>query len=168
MPKRIRAHELESESFYKFESCVPSQWVFRRKDKPDYGIDGEIEVFDSDGQTTCQLINVQLKSTDATDIKNCLKERFKVDTLKYYSTLQYPVLIAKYSKHFNKIFYCWSHSKRKNPIKEGQKETTIHFSERNILDENTFQQLESDVKNYLNYHKQIIAPPFKYKKYLTF
>lgn len=71
MPIRTRSHELESESFKKFESYIPSKWVFRRKD-PDYGIDGEIEIFDDNGKTTGLFINVQIKSTEATDIKDCL------------------------------------------------------------------------------------------------
>lgn len=165
VPKRTRSHQLESQSFIKFESYIPSQWVFRRKDTPDYGIDGEIEIFDDNGQATGNFINVQLKSTDSKDIKKCLKEKLRVDTLEYYSKLQYPVLIAKYSSHLDKIFYRWAHSKRKNPIKEGQKEITLHFSEDNIVDSNTFQQLESDVINYINFHKKKLVPPFK--MYLT-
>lgn len=160
MPIRTRSHELESESIKKFESYIPSKWVFRKKD-PDYGIDGEIEIFDDTGKTTGLFINVQIKSTDATDIKDCLQESFKVETLKYYSSLGYPVLIAKYSSKYDKFFYTWAHSKNRSPIQKGQQYVTVRFPEENLLSTEIFFRLKEDVVNFLNYKKHKLHSPFK-------
>ena len=64
-PKRPRSHVLETESRQSFESAIPSEWVYRRKED-DYGIDGEVELFDDSGKTTGLLFYVQLKATDST------------------------------------------------------------------------------------------------------
>ena len=45
LPKRPRQHQLETESKRQFESAIPSSWIYRAKDQ-DYGIDGEVEIFD--------------------------------------------------------------------------------------------------------------------------
>jgi tetratricopeptide (TPR) repeat protein len=167
LPKRTRSHELESESFRKFESLVPSRWVFRRK-IPDYGIDGEIEIFDDDGKSTGLFINIQLKSTDAFEIQDCLKESFQVETLKYYSSLEYPVLIAKYSSRLDKFYFTWAHAKNRTPVEKGQKTVTVHFPEKNILTMEIFLQLKDDVINYLNYRKQALRPPFKFRLFVDY
>jgi tetratricopeptide (TPR) repeat protein len=161
LPKRIRSHELESESSRKFEALLPSRWVFRRKN-PDYGIDGEIEIFNDEGIATGLFINVQLKSTDAVDIKDCLKESFQVETLKYYSTLEYPVLIAKYSSKLDNFYFTWAHSKNRKPVEKGQATITVRFPENNVLTMAKFFQLKGDVINYLNYRKQALRPPFHF------
>jgi tetratricopeptide (TPR) repeat protein len=160
MTKRIRSHQLETESFRKFEATIPSQWVFRRKDN-DYGIDGEIEIFDDDGKATGLLINVQLKSTDSSDFNKCLKENFKIDTLKYYYNLQYPVLIAKYCSYFDTTYFTWAHSRNRGKPKKGQKQIVVNFSQDNVLNPSIFSQLKLDVINYLNWRKKELSLPLK-------
>jgi len=160
LTKRTREHALETESLTNFEALVPSNWVFRRKSY-DYGIDGELEIFDDTGNATGLIIFVQLKSTDSKEINKCLTEHIKVDTLKYFLKLEYPVLILKYSKHFNKIYYMWAHSKLRCSIRENQKTTTIHFSDANTLRIESFPVLKADIINYINYHRLRIRPPFK-------
>jgi hypothetical protein len=68
-PSRTRAHELETESEAAFRAAIPSRWVFRRK-SDDYGIDGEVEIFDLNGKATGHLVLVQLKATDESDPVN--------------------------------------------------------------------------------------------------
>ena len=46
MPKRVYQHEIEDSSRAKFQLALPRKWVFRDKAK-DYGIDGEVELFDN-------------------------------------------------------------------------------------------------------------------------
>ena len=161
MTKRTKSHQLETESFNQFESLIPPKWVFRRKSQPDYGIDGEVEIFDDKEEATGILFFVQLKSTDSKFLKDCLKQKIKVKTLKYYSKLEYPVLIVKYSKRFKKIHFLWAHSKHKNPISKGQKTTTIFFHKNNLLNSSNIQNLEKDVRNYLNIKKHKITSPIK-------
>jgi hypothetical protein len=63
MPKRGRPHRLEAESRRPFEQPLPEYWLFR-SEHPDYGIDGQVEVFDVRGETTGHRFMVQLKATD--------------------------------------------------------------------------------------------------------
>ena len=49
LPKRHRNHQLETESVREFQSLLPSTWVYRTP-TDDYGIDGEVEIFDGDVQ----------------------------------------------------------------------------------------------------------------------
>jgi hypothetical protein len=51
MPVRPRSHQLDSESKAQFACALPSNWVFRQAD-PDYGIDGQVEVFDQNNKAT--------------------------------------------------------------------------------------------------------------------
>ena len=45
MPKRPKQHQVEDLSVVAFRKTLPRQWIYREKDK-DYGIDGEVEIFD--------------------------------------------------------------------------------------------------------------------------
>lgn len=46
MPHRPREHELEDESRKAFENLLPARLIYRPI-APDYGIDGEVEEFES-------------------------------------------------------------------------------------------------------------------------
>lgn len=58
MPKRSKTHQLEDESWKELDSCIPSERVLR-KPTSDYGIDGEIEIFDESGMSTGLLCFVK-------------------------------------------------------------------------------------------------------------
>ncbi len=64
--ERPRSHQLEDESWKALSSCIPNQWVLR-KPQPDYGIDGEVDIFGELGSPTGPLFFVQLKGTDASE-----------------------------------------------------------------------------------------------------
>ena len=49
MSSRTRAHILEDESRNQFHALLPGHWVVRDKNK-DYGIDCEVELFDTNGE----------------------------------------------------------------------------------------------------------------------
>lgn len=57
MTKRPRSLRLEDESWRLLSNFIPSQWVLR-KPQPDYGIDGEVEIFDESGSSTGLLFFV--------------------------------------------------------------------------------------------------------------
>jgi hypothetical protein len=86
MPIRPRSHQLESESKAQFACVLPSNWVLRHAD-PDYGIDGQVEVFDVNNKATGLMFLIQLKATDALDLGDALSVQFKLDTLTYYRKL---------------------------------------------------------------------------------
>lgn len=103
MSSRTRSHILEDESRNHFKLSIPTNWVIR--DKPnDYGIDLEVEIFDAKGAPTGLVFWVQLKATDANDVKiekSINIPRSKIGQLFNYSL---PVMLVRYSST-QKIFY---------------------------------------------------------------
>ncbi len=66
LPRRTRTHILEDLSVRKLESLLPDAWIYRIPSH-DYGIDGEVEIIDTEGYTTGKKFLVQLKATDGSD-----------------------------------------------------------------------------------------------------
>lgn len=103
MPKRTRHHELEDESVNAFRSCIPTKWVYRDKNK-DYGIDGEVEIFDDEGKATGKVFYIQFKATDEHSPQKALKVRIKVDHLQYWNLLSNPTLIVRYTSKDQRLY----------------------------------------------------------------
>jgi len=93
MPNRPRSHQVSDESRRAFERSLPSHWVFRPQ-YPDYGIDGEVEVFDEAGKSTGLRFYVQLKATDGTD-EEARSVRITRENGRYYHALDLPVLMVR-------------------------------------------------------------------------
>jgi hypothetical protein len=93
MSKRTRPHILEEESWRVLDSTKPVHWVLR-KPHPDYGLDGEIEVFDEKGTSTGVMFLVQLKGTDEPLIEKALSLQLPVEKIKDYKTYDLPVLLV--------------------------------------------------------------------------
>jgi hypothetical protein len=96
MPKRVSQHKIEDVSRLMFQLVLPRVWLFRNKDK-DYGVDGEVELFDENGKPKGLVFWVQLKATESKEIETILNVDFRIDTLKYFKTLGIPVLLVRYS-----------------------------------------------------------------------
>ena len=92
MTKRPRSHQLEDESWRALSNSIPNQWVLR-KPQPEYGIDGEVEIFDESGSSTGLLFFVQLKATDAKEKAKALSCRIPLETLRYYKSLPLQTLL---------------------------------------------------------------------------
>lgn len=108
MPKRPRSHRLEDESRTFLSRLLPESWVFR-KTEPDYGIDGEIEIFDSSGLSTGMTFLVQLKGTDIIQKDKALSIRLTVDKIKYYRSLRLPILLIRYVSASKEVYIRWAH-----------------------------------------------------------
>jgi tetratricopeptide (TPR) repeat protein len=108
-PSRTRAHQLETESDTAIRAAIPPRWVFRRK-SDDYGIDGEVELFDPIGKATGELFLVQLKATDEPDLRKALRLRFRKTLAEYYATLPLPLLIARYHAPTRQLYFTWFHA----------------------------------------------------------
>jgi tetratricopeptide (TPR) repeat protein len=106
---RPRSHQLEAESEVAFRAAIPSRWVFRRK-SDDYGIDGEVEIFDANGKSTGDLFLVQLKATDETRVSKALQMRFRREVIRYYASLPLPLLLVKYHAPAHQLFFKWFHA----------------------------------------------------------
>ncbi|MGI9281651.1 MAG: DUF4365 domain-containing protein [Endozoicomonas sp.] len=79
LPKRHRTHQLEAESVLEIQNAIPSTWVYRTPEY-DYGIDGEVEIFDDEGIATGNKFLVQLKATDQEKLSKALKLRLRIET----------------------------------------------------------------------------------------
>ncbi|MCU0405365.1 MAG: DUF4365 domain-containing protein [Ignavibacteriaceae bacterium] len=91
---RTRSHIIEDESRVEFKRILPESWVCRDKNI-DYGIDNEVEIFDSNGNPTGKLFWVQLKATDSEDesiIRNITLTKSKLIQFKNYDI---SVLLAR-------------------------------------------------------------------------
>ncbi len=105
MPTRVRPHELEDESIRRFEDALPPRWVYRRK-SPDYGIDGEVEIFEADGRATGLSFLVQLRATD--DAERIDVVPLKVSELNYYGQFDLPVAVVRYGSPKSSFFWQWA------------------------------------------------------------
>lgn len=105
MPKRSRSHILEDESINRFRGALPPGWVYRIK-TPDYGIDGEVEIFDDNGSSTGLSFNVQLRATD--DIRKADRVRLEIDELNYYASLDTPTAVVRYCSDQRTLFWQWA------------------------------------------------------------
>ncbi len=108
MPERPRQHRLANDSRIHFERLLPEAWVFR-EEHPDYGVDGEVEVFDGEGSATGLRFHVQLKATDAMDLDEEPSVRLSRETFEYYESLDLPVLIVFFHSPSEKTFVRWVH-----------------------------------------------------------
>ena len=109
LPKRHRTHQLEAESVLAIQNAIPSTWVYRTPEY-DYGIDGEVEIFDEEGLATGNKFLVQLKATDQKKLSMALKLRLRIETANYYDTLESPVLVVRYVSSNKKLYFRWFHS----------------------------------------------------------
>src|SRR3990167_4155704 len=105
MPIRPRSHILEEQSVRRFGDALPNDWVYRSK-APDYGIDGEVEIFNSDGSSTGLSFNVQLRATDNAARADLV--RLEVDELKYYRPPGGPTAVVRYGSPDGSLFWQWA------------------------------------------------------------
>lgn len=167
MPKRTRSHQLEKESWSALDSIIPSRWVLRDPHK-DYGIDGEIEIFDESGHSTGLMCFVQLKGTDENDRKKALKYRFKLETINYYRSLELPVLIIKYLSESKQLFYKWVYEIDLYYKKENSKTISIVFNENNLLKHGELYFIIDQLKIFRNLKGPKLNLPIKFHiKYET-
>lgn len=145
MPKRPRQHQLEKESWDGLSNVIPSNWVLRKLD-PDYGVDGEIEIFDERGNSTGLKFNLQLKGTDIEDKAKSLSHRFLIETIDYYLSLQLPVLLVKYLSASKELYYKWAYQIDPYYARKGSKSIKVTFPEKNKWGKETpslmFEQLQ--------------------------
>lgn len=155
MPIRPQQHQLEDISRDEFSSLLPREWVVRDKNK-DYGIDVEVEIFDSKGYSTGLVFWVQLKATESCKESDRKKVPLAIETVDYYKSLDLPVLIARYSLEGNTFYVKWAHEVDFHPRKKGQKTKTISCNDK-LTKENALQ-----LKDYLEKIKKIKQRKFNF------
>lgn len=159
-PQRTRQHQLETESKRHFESVIPSSWIYRPLDQ-DYGIDGEVEIFDDSGDATGYKFLVQLKGTDQTDIEKGLRLRLPLSKVEYYDALNLPVLIVRYHAPSGGLYCRWFHALDPYYIKQTEKSITINFSQDDVWTYTTPRLLHADVEAYSNLKSSRFPKPLR-------
>ncbi len=137
VPQRPRSHQLETETRTAFEGLLPSEWVYRPI-SPDYGLDGEIEVFAGE-HATGQRFAVQLKGTDATGT-DALAIRLELATCRYYRSIDVPVLLVRYVASTNLVYVRWFHALDRATT-EGQSTVTLRLREEDVWSDSTPERL---------------------------
>ncbi|MEQ5120644.1 DUF4365 domain-containing protein [Morganella morganii] len=148
LPNRPRSHRIEKESINKFESILPESFNYQRIND-DYGIDGEVEIFGENGDTTGKKFLVQLKSTDEKEIKKALKVTLSISTYNYYKQLNVPILIAKYVSHNESIYARWIHSLNENNDSITKKNVIMRFNESDLITKGNTCKLLTSVDKFI-------------------
>lgn len=147
LPQRPRQHRLETESENNFRIAIPSQWVYRTLEM-DYGIDGEVEIFDDSEFATGYRFLVQLKATDEKDICKALRIRLPLSKVKYYKSLNIPLLIVKFHSPSGELFSRWFHAMDPYYGKQTEKAITFRLTQDDIWTDKTPRHIAADVEAY--------------------
>jgi len=134
MPKRPKQHQVEDLSIVSFRKVLPREWVYREKDK-DYGIDGEVEIFDENNTATGIIFYVQLKATDSQSGTAQKRVTLKNEAINYYKALELPVLIVRYISESEEIHFRWAHTIDRYKRKENAKTYSFVMAEENLWNE---------------------------------
>ena len=109
--QRVRQHIMEDESYEIINKFIPKSWVIREFNRPDYGIDLVIELFeninDKVAETLGEFIFVQVKSVKKVDkvkeilypVDNVAKSRWKEEKSEYVE-----MELVKYSFDTDSLF----------------------------------------------------------------
>jgi len=104
--KRHRNHILETKSLTALKGTLPETWVVH--DFPqDYGIDVQIEIFDTGGNSTGLRVYGQLKATDKHECDDVLS--LDRSHFEYWSAHSDPVLLLRYFAETGTFKWCWMH-----------------------------------------------------------
>lgn len=159
LPNRPAPHVLEERSIAAFKIAKPDRWIFREKHE-DYGIDGEVEIFDQNGYTTGVVFLVQMKSTlRASAATNSV--RLKVRTLNYFRQLTLPVLIVRWVQSSNQLGYLWAHSL--DPSTEQLRRASFGIPLTAFKDwtNGAAGEIEASIQQMRVVEKGMISPPFE-------
>lgn len=134
--------EIGTEAGRIFEYKLPSNWMFRsQEDQNDHGIDGEIEVKNSDGiaQGKEFVFKVQIKGEENSIFINknqTLSFNLKTKRLKYYLSFQIPVILFVIEISSENVYWI-SITNNEDLIKKAKTVTTesmqIHLPTANII-----------------------------------
>ena len=108
---RVRQHIMEDESYEVIKRYIPKNWVIREFNRPDYGIDLVIELFEEVNEliseTLGEFIFVQVKSAEKIEkkiekvypVENVAKRKWKEDKSEYVE-----MQVVKYSFDTDSIY----------------------------------------------------------------
>lgn len=159
MPKRANQHEVEDISRSKFQLKLPRNWVYRNKEK-DYGIDGEVEIFDKNKEPNGLVFWVQLKATESKIESTIMSVSLKVETLEYYKKLEIPVLLVRYSLKNDSFLIKWISNVDLFYAKKNAKTIKLKFLKKDVWNKSTSEEIEAYLKKLRNVKSGSFAFPF--------
>jgi tetratricopeptide (TPR) repeat protein len=155
MPRRPRQHVTEEKSRRSFRSVLPPEWVFRDA-TPDYGLDGEVEIF-AEGKTTGLLFKAQLKGTNDDD----LVVRLPHEMAEYYGSLGQPVLVVLYHEPSEKLYARWLQSYDPELDPPGKASIPIRFRPEDEIDRDNIDRLRGEVEVHRRLRDRRSAEPLR-------
>lgn len=158
MPSRPEEHQLEEKSILAFCQHLPDGWVFRKED-PDYGIDGSVEIFE-DGSSTGLRFYVQLKATSKSDNREV---RLKRETAEYYLELDLPVLIVLYIDPEDRLLARWIHQFDPYHGGWGEKWVTLTLSDEDEWTNQTAESIAETTRKISTVHRSEIFFPMSWR-----
>lgn len=162
MTKRPRSHQLEEESWRTLSNSIPNQWVLRKL-QPDYGIDGEVEIFDESGSSTGLMFFVQLKGTDVKEKAKALSCRIPLETLRYYKSLPLSTLLIRYHSPSKSLYFRWSGTVDPYYTRKGSKTIKVDFSEKAMWSKKTPDLLVEYLKFFKRFTTPVISLPIDFR-----
>ena len=146
LPRRPISHVIGYQAVLALKNSLPKGWIYRELNF-DYGIDGEIEVVNSDGNVTGALCKVQVKGTNS-HVK-LLKYGISVsaNTVRYWLALPLLIIIVRIISNPKEVLWI---NVRKYLLEAGlldilysTRKKTIHFNFKNAYDlPQTIKELE--------------------------
>lgn len=144
MSRRPRSHQIEDISVRRFEGALPDAWV-SRPIAPDYGVDREVEIFTSGGQSTGIKFAVQLKATD--NAQRGDRVRLKVSQLDYLIDYDLPCIVVRYDAGADRLRWQWATLiSSRSPLKGDQQSFTYRFEATDAWTENTPSTIERTLR----------------------
>lgn len=138
---------MSTRSIKAFEDALPDRWVFRDfSGDDDYGIDGEVEIFDDQGRTTGLTFAVQIKARSNKKLNKALSIRFDHDHATYYRDYSLPVLVVVYHVPTGDVFTRWFHHFDPHDEKVNARSITFNLREGDKWSHEKPRQLEAIVR----------------------
>lgn len=146
MPTRTAKQQVEDLSIVALKNALPREWVYREKDR-DYGLDGEIEVFDKNGYATGIVFWVQLKATDSKEESRQKRVQLKITSINYFFAQELPILIVRYSEDAKQLYFRWAHELDNHNFKD-QKTFSFLMTESDKWNKDTPDHLVGTIQKY--------------------
>ncbi|WP_143815233.1 DUF4365 domain-containing protein [Maribacter sedimenticola] len=133
---------MEEESFFELRKILPSEWVIREKPK-DYGVDAEVEIFDSDGTYTGIVFWIQLKATDSSKISDHKSLRMPIAKIKQLVSYDLSVAIFRYNSKGKEFFFDWIFRHNIISIDSDKKSFNLKFQDHHLWSEDSPNHIKS-------------------------
>jgi tetratricopeptide (TPR) repeat protein len=154
--KRPKEHIIEEESVKAFKNLIPDSWVINEFTK-DYGKDLHIEIF-KNYEATGKIFIVQVKGSNQVIDNDSMSVSMKIDTLKYYQDLEYPVLLVFYSTRKKSFWATWANGLLSAvKIKPTQRSLLVTLTEYNRIDSEFFSRLPDDFHSMIPYVVNVVV-----------